>query len=70
MRMRDSSVDSRRNLRGRKGRYHWEGVDEVAVDGVEGPRVVVCGRADGRQVYRLQIQRAAVSSAEGVGGKS
>jgi len=31
---------------------HWEGVDEVAVDGVEGPRVVVGGRADGRQVYR------------------
>lgn len=33
--------------------YHWEGVDEVAVDGVEGPRVVVGGRADRRQVNRL-----------------
>ena len=43
----------------RQGRYHWEGVDEVAVDGVEGPRVVVGGRADGRQVYSLdEIQRA------------
>lgn len=31
---------------------HWECVDEVAVDGVEGARVVVRGRADRRQVYR------------------
>lgn len=32
--------------------HHWEGVDEVAVDGVEGPRVVIRRRADRRQVYR------------------
>jgi len=55
----------------RQGRYHWEGVDEVAVDGVEGPRVVVGGRADGRQVYSLdEIQRAAVSSADAYPSKS
>jgi len=34
---------------------HWECVDEVAVDGVEGARVVVRRRADGRQVDGLQI---------------
>jgi hypothetical protein len=34
--------------------YHWERVDEVAVDGVERPRVVVRRRADRRQVYRLR----------------
>jgi hypothetical protein len=37
--------------------YHRERVDEVAVDGVEGPRVVVGGRADRRQVYGLGSNR-------------
>ena len=45
-----------RNAKKRRSRAdHWECVDEVAVDGVEGARVVVRRRADGRQVDGLQI---------------
>jgi len=40
---------------------HWECVDEVAVDGVEGARVVVRRRADGRQVDGLQIHPSSSS---------
>lgn len=42
-----SGVEKRRD-------YHRERVDEVAVDGVEGARVVVGRRADRRQVDRLR----------------
>lgn len=49
-----SKTLSRSGMRERT--YHWECVDEVAVDGVERPRVVVRGRADRRQVYRLGAQ--------------
>jgi hypothetical protein len=40
---------------------HWECIDEVAVDGVEGARVVVRRRADSRQVDGLQIHHPSSS---------